>query len=432
MLTSPATLRPIGAVAECGTGELTAAIDAARRALRAWQGRSAPERATLLGEAASGILRRAAALAELHARESGQVYCESLDCVRAAAAYFRKGTAPAARVERGRPAAACDDGGVAAVPVRGNASLLDWARSVSRLLALGSTVVCLPPSPGSLTVLATAACLDALPSGVVNVVTGDEAAVRARAGLAGVDSVAPPADEAAATDSIFVAQGADLDLAVTGAASLRLFLNGQRRGQSACIYVADSVADPFTERLHEFLAFLEAGDPCKRITDLGPLASAAMLGRVEDAVGVALRGGARLKLGGRRYQPWGLPGYFFQPTILIDRSGRAERGDDSIPGPVVVLVPVRDIAAAVRAGQRRGAGIRLALFAGDPSPDLRALASAGFAVRMRESPRSVDRLCEALEPRADDPGQPIIELVTELRPDWFPYRRRPPQGVESA
>lgn len=433
VLTSPATLTPICGVPECSADELAAAASAARRSLPGWASRSAADRAALLEQVGREILRHTAQLADLHARETGQVFCESLDCVRAAAAFFRRvaQAAPGGQASLGE-SAPFRGGCVVAVVTAAQYPLLDWACSVSRLLALGSTVVCIPPLGSPLTTLAAAACLAALPAGVINVVTASDALARTLTRLEGIDCVAARPGERATTDFVFVSESANLDLAVAGAASLRLFSNGQRPGQSACIYVERSLADTFTERLHEFMAFLEAGDPCRRATDLGPLRSAATLAHVEEAVGRALRKGARLKLGGRRYQPWGLRGYFFQPTILIDRSEQGLAGEDHIAGPVVILSPVPDIAAAVRARQRSGARSRVALFAGEPAAQLRVLEAAGLDARTRGPMRSIERVCADLEHCADGPDQLRIELIAGPRPDWLPYRRRPPQMVEGA
>ena len=187
-----------------------------------------------------------------------------------------------------------------------------------------------------------------------------------------------------------------------------------------------------TDRLHEFMAFLEAGDPCKRGTDLGPLSSAAALTQVEDRVGGALRRGMSLKLGGRRYQPWGLPGYFFQPTILVDRSVHEDTSDDHIGGPVAIVCPVPDLATAVRSRSRNGARALVALFADDPAAQLRPLEDAGRAVRISPPLRTVDRTRERVEHRTDDADHLVIELIAAAQADWFPYHRRPPQSADSA
>jgi len=372
VLTNPATLTPIGSVPECGADEIAAAASAARRSLAGWSGRSAAERGALLEQAGQEILRHAARLAASSARETGQVYWESMDNVRAAAAYFRRA---AQSWTTGEASAGGSDsfraGCVAALAVAPEYPLLDWACAVSRLLQLGSTVVCIPPPDRPLTTLAAAGCLGALPPGVINVLTADDGVTRTLGQIEGIDRVVTRQRVQSRTDSVFVSQDADLGLAVAGAASLRLFHSGQRRGQSARIYVEQPVAETFADRLHEFMAFLEAGDPCKRGTDLGPLSSAAALAQVENRVGGALRRGMSLKLGGRRYQPWGLPGYFFQPTILVDRSVHEDTSDDHIGGPVAIVCPVPDLATAVRSRSRNGARALVALFADDPVEHVR-------------------------------------------------------------
>ena len=101
----------------------------------------------------------------------------------------------------------------------------------------------------------------------------------------------------------------ELNLTLAGTASLRLFHSGQRAGQSTRIYVEQQRSHELADELHEYLAFLECGDRCKSATDLGPPCAFTALQRVEDQVARALRRGALLKVGGRRYQPWGLRGW---------------------------------------------------------------------------------------------------------------------------
>lgn len=379
---SPSTLQPVGSVAMAAAPQWQAAMRAAHAATGGWKKLGAEERAALLAIVAERLLADQHTLAQLHASESGQVFAESLDMVRRAVACWRVDPTPT--TARAAPA-------VCLLWPRPDAALLDWSRIAADRLARGISCVTALPAQAPLTVLRAATACDGLPRGVLSVLVGEPAAANAD-----VECVRP-ADAAAGSDIVYVSRDANLELAVAGAAAKRLYHNGQRAKQSVRVYVERSLIHAFADRLHEYLAFLEAGDAVKPATDLGPLASAARLREAEAQVMGALKRGALIRLGGRPYQPWGLMGYFFQPTLLIERTGEERTPDDRIRGPVIILSPVRDMAEAL-AGRPETARVRIGLFAGDAE---RSLASMDTAARRVQ-----------------------VDLVEVPGEDWFPYQAR--------
>src|ERR1700722_2644871 len=82
---NPATLKPLGAVRDCGRAHVAHAVAAARAALPAWRQLQPAARGALLGEVAARIRARKTDLAALASRESGVPLCGSFDCIEAAA-----------------------------------------------------------------------------------------------------------------------------------------------------------------------------------------------------------------------------------------------------------------------------------------------------------------------------------------------------------
>jgi acyl-CoA reductase-like NAD-dependent aldehyde dehydrogenase len=224
---------------------------------------------------------------------------------------------------------------------------------------------------------------------------------------------------------VFVAQDADLDVAVRGATALRLYNTGQRIGQSARIHVDAALAYRFADRLHEHLAFLECGDPTKPATDLGPLCSDAALRVAAEQVGLALRQGALVKLGGRPFQPWGLRGYFLQPTLLVEGVGRERVPYEWIAAPLIIVSPTVDVGTAVResAGMARSP-LRLTTFTGQLSKVEDSLRSAGFEVEAQPYTQLVDRARLASSESEQSAATVAIESIREPQADWFPYGSR--------
>ena len=141
---------------------------------------------------------------------------------------------------------------------------------------------------------------------------------------------------------------ADADLqAAAAAAPAAVFGNA---GQDCCarsrILVERSALDAFMDALEEAVEAVRVGDPLDEATEMGPLISADQRETRRrrsspDDAPVAIRGTA----------PDG-PGFWFPPTVLcpVERDDRAVR--EEIFGPVAVVIPFRDEAEAVGAGQR--------------------------------------------------------------------------------
>ena len=376
------------------------ALTAARRALEDWEPRSSGDRTALVQAIVEEIRQAAGALAERQAIESGQPLRECQDLVASTIRRLRSPVEP--------------DNGPPGVQVRQlpRHALWPFWDAALKSIASGSTLVCELPANRALAALAIARCGQKLPPGVLNVVTVEMQSAESQAA-------------ADATEFVFVGQDADLHVAVAGAAALRLYNTGQRPGQSARIHVEAPVAYRFADRLHEYLAFLEAGDPRKAVTDLGPLHSEAALQEAVQQIGGALKQGALVKLGGRQYQPWGLTGYFLQPTLLIEGAGAERAPHESISGPVVVVSPTADIGTALR--ESVGAAhppLRVTVFSSQMQKVERSLRAASFAPRAGVYTPLADRGWKSRHEPSDATSAIEVESVQEPQLDWFPYGNR--------
>jgi acyl-CoA reductase-like NAD-dependent aldehyde dehydrogenase len=418
---NPATLKPVAAAPFCDAQDVVLSMAAARRALESWRACPSEVRAALVVEIGRELSACAPAIAELQALESGQAYRECLAGVLAAANCFTQLSDQDPNAVR--DARLLRDPAAAARPLvlRQDYPLLHWARSAVPLLAEGSTLVCVAPRSAPLAVLRAARCASGLPVGVLNMLVASRDAVTA---ALGVGLLRAPGTSAATegahngNDVVFAGNTVELELTLAGTASLRLFDSGQRAGQSARIYVEQQMSHELADELHEYLAYLECGDPGKPATDLGPLRSSAALQGVEDQVIRALKRGALLKVGGRRYQPWGLRGYFFQPTLMIEGRGEERAPDEEIRGPVVIISPVRNLAAALRQQQAS----RVAFFGHDLDAQLRSLTAAGIDFEVANLTAPLERIMQSFESAPRGPVR--IEPVTAEQCSWFPYRAR--------
>jgi len=395
---NPATLKAIASVVDCDAVDIARAVAAAVTAQPAWQARPRSERVAALSDLAAELRARAFAIAALLTQETGKPLVEACDCVEWAA----ENLSAAAKTSIG-----ADAGPVVAVLPTVDFPLLSCARLAVGALAGGRSVVIRAPATHPLAILEFSKILAKLPAGTVNVVTGGAHAAAALLGRSGVSdgqaflTLWGRRDAGRlALDPILVCGDADLDVAAAGVAWARLVNGGQTIAASRTVLVETSVSRDFADRLHSYVAFLEAGNPSKSETDLGPLLSHEAVRDLEARVARSTKDGAVLKLGGRAYKPWGLSGHFFQPTVLSQVLPGNSAVRDPMRGPVIALTPVADVAAAVEFLTQRNALEGLVLYAGP---------SAGAV--------------QAALPSSCD-----VDHVTSRRQSWYPYAGRARAG----
>jgi acyl-CoA reductase-like NAD-dependent aldehyde dehydrogenase len=453
---NPATLKTLGAVPECGAEEVGRAVAAASAAQPAWSRTPPLERAALLREIAGRVRVEQGALALLLSRETGKPLCESRDCIAAVADMFERcGSQPALGNEPapGTHAAPSTHPAVAAVIAPGNFPLLTMAASAAPALASGATLVCKPPPRNPLTALEFVRLCAALPAGVINVVTGGaDTAERliahphvSRVSFTGSSAVGCRLQalargkqldlETGSLDAFIVCKDADLERAVPAIAWARLMNAGQTCAAPRHIYAERAIASELAERMHQYVGFLDVDDPAKPPTDLGPLISLEAAQRVEDQVGRALRAGAKLILGGRRFRPSGLPGHFFQPTILADVPARSAPASEEILGPVITLTPVSDLAEALELSSQAAAPARAWIYTGDPEGAARGVHARSARTCFINDPGESKagpfgglrpgRILAALDAEpAQNGAVERISAVVLPKPWWFPYLER--------
>jgi betaine-aldehyde dehydrogenase len=350
--------------------------------------------------------------------------------------------------------------GVVAAIVPFNFPLLLMSWKVAPALAAGNTIVCKPPHQNPLSNLLLARCYDVLPPGVVNLVTGSgETTGEALIQHPKVDLIAFTGSvkvgrhvasvagqqlkkinlELGSVDPFLVFEDANLDVAVPGVAWARLLNAGQVCTSSKRVYVVEKVAAEFTRRIVEHVKTLRTGDPMKNDTDIGPLISSEAAAMVERQVASAVQEGAKLVVGGKRFQPQGLKGHFFEPTVLTNVRHGSLPTTEEIFGPVLSITVVKDADEAIKLANDSNYGLGACVYTNNLELAMRAMENikagtfwindpltdndAGPFGGMRWSGVGRELGEEGLD-AFREPKHVHMDYVMEAKSYWYPYKNR--------
>lgn len=150
--------------------------------------------------------------------------------------------------------------------------------------------------------------------------------------------------ELGGSDAFIVMPSADFEAALTTAIKARTINTGQSCIAGKRFFVADAIYNDFLRQFVERMRALKIGDPFDQTTDIGPLASEQILNDVHEQVQKTIAEGAKLLTGGNRIHG---PGFFYEPTVLVDVPKDSPAYRDEVFGPVASIFRVRDAAEAI-------------------------------------------------------------------------------------
>lgn len=163
---------------------------------------------------------------------------------------------------------------------------------------------------------------------------------------AAAESLTPVTLELGGKDPMIVCRDADLDVASSAAVWGAFCNSGQVCASVERVYVDESVAPEFTQRVVEKTQRLRLGVGLSPDVDIGAMTAEMQLKKVEEHVAEARRRGAKILTGGERIS--GLKGYFYKPTVMtgVDHSFAAVR--DETFGPTLPIMTFKAEDEAVR------------------------------------------------------------------------------------
>ncbi|MEV6598467.1 aldehyde dehydrogenase family protein [Actinoplanes sp. NPDC051346] len=148
----------------------------------------------------------------------------------------------------------------------------------------------------------------------------------------------------------------DLDFAAQRIATFANYQAGQSCIAVQRVFVHHDQLAAFTPKLIAAVEALCTGDPRDERTDVGPVIDERAARRIEEWIGEAVAGGARILTGGGR------DGTTLTPTVLIDAPADAKVSAEEVFGPVLVLAGVDTDADGLAAIDDSAYGLQAGVF----------------------------------------------------------------------
>ena len=282
--------------------------------------------------------------------------------------------------------------GVVAAVVPWNSQLFLSAVKIGPALAAGNTIVLKASEHGSAAMLEFARLIEraGIPPGVVNVVTGHgdpcgkaltSHPLVARIAFTGgpvaarhvlqnaTNNFAEVSLELGGKSPFIVFDDANLESAVNGSISGIFGATGQSCVAGSRLYLQEGIADAFLDRMTAQAGNILIGDPLAEETEMGPLCTRGQLETIEREVAFARSEGGEVLCGGKR--PEGLPGLFYEPTIIACPRQDLRIVDTELFGPVLSVLRFKDEAEAVRLANDTVHGLAAGIFTRDSARSLR-------------------------------------------------------------
>jgi acyl-CoA reductase-like NAD-dependent aldehyde dehydrogenase len=251
-------------------------------------------------------------------------------------------------------------------------------------LAAGCTVV-LKPSPYTpLSSLRFGELVrDAVPPGVLNIVSGSDALGALMTGhplvrmISFTGSVATgqriaataAADlkrvllELGGNDPAIVLDDADIDATADGVFANAFANCGQICVAIKRVYAPKALYGQLVDALADRARAARLGDGQAPGIDIGPLCNPAQRERIEELVGDALRSGIKVAVGGSVADG---PGYFYEPTVLAGLDGSERIVVEEQFGPALPVIEYSDIGEAIAQANGGHYGLGASVWTSDP------------------------------------------------------------------
>ncbi|MBO3758149.1 aldehyde dehydrogenase family protein [Ciceribacter sp. L1K22] len=401
---SPINGEQIAKVAEVGSAETNAAIEAAHRAFVEWRMVPAPKRGELVRLLGEELRAHKQELGRLVSIEVGKITSEGLgevqemiDICDFAVGLSRQLYGLTIATERAdhRMMETWHPLGVTGIISAFNFPVAVWSWNAALALVCGNSIVWKPSEKTPLTAIATHAILEKAiarfvseggkaPSNLSTLLIGGRtvgealvdnpkvALVSATGSTAMGRAVGPKVAarfgrsllELGGNNAAIVGPSADLDLTLRGVAFAAMGTAGQRCTTLRRLFVHADVYDKLVPRLVQAYGSVTVGNPLENGTLVGPLIDQGAFDRMQHALDAARAVGGTVSGGGRLLQNDAADAYYVRPAIVEMPSQAGPMLDETF-APILYVVKYSDFNEALAMNNDVPQGLSSSIFTND-------------------------------------------------------------------
>ncbi|MFO7291902.1 MAG: aldehyde dehydrogenase family protein [Acidimicrobiia bacterium] len=440
--------------------DIDAAVQAARRAQKAWRRTPAPKRAEIVERAVRILEDRKDELARLVTQEMGKTLVDSSYDVGGAITSGKYMAGEGLRmfgdtVPSGLPNRMAmtrrEPVGVVGIITPWNLPMLMPAWKLFPAIVCGNTVVVKPAEDTPLCAVRLFEILEeaGVPPGVVNLVTGyghtagqalvehpdvdmisftgSQEVGRRIAATAGAD-LKHVSLEMGGKNAIVVFDDADVDAAVDGVLWGGFSTAGQRCTASSRLVVDEKIADDFVDRLAKRMGELVVGDGLDEATNVGPIINPKQLDRVHSYTRIGIDEGAELVLGGKKLDDADLDGgYYYAPTLFDHVTPDMRIAQEEIFGPTVAVLRVSGDEEAIEVANGTDYGLSASVYTTNVARAMNAVAEFESGIAYVNAPTIGSEIhlpfggVKSTGNGHRESGKSAIEQFTEIKTVFIDY-----------
>jgi succinate-semialdehyde dehydrogenase / glutarate-semialdehyde dehydrogenase len=393
---NPATEEALDVIAYGSRAETKRALEAAHKAMPAWQKSTTWDRAKVLKKTADLMRQRCDVIARTMTMEQGKPLAEArAEILHSADTFEWFGEEGKRSYGQVIPQSVPDKRHMTLKhPVGVVGAISPWnfpvtlpSRKIAPALAAGCTIVCKPASQTPLCLIQVFECMieAGLPAGVANLVMGPaqeiadefmENSICRKISFTGSTEVGKQLMRAAADQvkrlslelgghaPFIVFPDADPEAVAKAAVTGKFRNNGQVCIAPSRFFVHNDLKKKFTEAAVECARNLKLGNGLDAGVEVGPMFEKRAMDQTIALVEDAKKHGARILTGGGRSRRFER-GYFFEPTVLSELGSETRMLREEPFAPVMPLLDFSKLDEVIRAANNTRYGLAAYVFTND-------------------------------------------------------------------